>query len=153
MGHDKKHPRVRVAAIIIEGDDILLARHERDDETYWVLPGGGVDFGESIGDALIRELKEEADLDIRLGHLIMVNDSVPPDKHRHIINLYFTAEIVGGKLKLGKDPRLAEMKFVPIAQLSKLTFYPDVRNELLAAIRNGYPNHATYLGNLWLEMS
>lgn len=144
-------PRIRVAPIILRDDAILLVRHVKGDRTYWLLPGGGVDHGESLGEALVREVKEETNLDVRLGKLVMVNDSIPPDKHRHVVNLYFTVEIVGGELKMGADWNLAELKFVPLGELGTLTFYPDVREELMLAIENGFPHHARYLGNLWKD--
>ena len=135
------NPRIRVAAIIIEDGKILLARHVKANKTYWLLPGGGVDFGESLADALVRELKEEACIDISIGHLVMANDSIPPDKHRHIVNLYFTASICGSELKLGSDERVAEILFVPLNQLQELTFYPDIRSELLSAIKHSFSNN------------
>lgn len=151
MKKEKKRTRVRVAAIIVRKDKILLAKHEREGVGYWVLPGGGVDYGETAEEALVRELKEEADLDIRVNNLVMVNDSVPPDKHRHIINLYFTADITGGKLKLGHDPRLVGMQFVPLRKLPTLTMYPDTREELLKGVADGFSSVPAYLGNLWKD--
>lgn len=145
-------PRIRVAAIIVQDGRILLARHKRHGQAYWVLPGGGVDFGESTEQALIRELKEEANLDIRVGRLVMVNDSIPPDGHRHIVNLYFTAEITGGTLRVGDDHRLVDMCFVPVSEIPGLALFPDTREQLAAGIARGFENEALYLGNLWKEI-
>ena len=142
-------PRLRVAPVIVKDDAILLVRHIKGGKTYWLLPGGGVEYGESLAEALIREVKEEANLDILIGHLILVNDSIPPDRHRHVVNLYFTAEVTGGQLVMGSDDNLAELRYVPLDELTELEFYPDVRHELLQAIRAGYPDRAAYLGNLW----
>ncbi len=142
-------PRLRVAPVIVRDDAILLVRHLKQGRTYWLLPGGGVEYGESLAEALVREVKEETNLDILIGHLILVNDSIPPDRHRHVVNLYFTAEVTGGELAMGRDYNLAELRYVPLDELLDLEFYPDVRHELLQAIRAGYPDRAAYLGNLW----
>jgi ADP-ribose pyrophosphatase YjhB (NUDIX family) len=142
-------PRIRVAPIIVQDEQILLVRHEKNGAAYWLLPGGGVDYGESVGDALIREVKEETNLDVELGELVLVNDSIPPDRHRHVVNLYFTANVTGGTLRMGTDWNLAEVKWVPFEQVSSLTFYPDIREALLPALQHGFANHAQYLGNLW----
>lgn len=144
-------PRIRVAAIIVHNESILLVRHVKNGQSYWLLPGGGLEYGESLEESLCRELLEEANLEIRVGELVIVNDSINPDGSRHVINLCFTAEIVSGDLKCGVDHRLEEVRFVPLEELSKLVFYPDVRDELIPAIEQGFPRRAAYLGNLWRD--
>ena len=52
-------PRIRVSAILRREGRVLLRRHEKDGRQYWLLPGGGVNAGESLVDALRRELAEE----------------------------------------------------------------------------------------------
>lgn len=141
--------RIRVAPIILQDDRILLVRHVKHGKTYWLLPGGGVEYGESVAAALVREVKEETNLDIRVGDLVFVNDSIPPDRHRHVLNLYFLASVEGGTLRIGNDSNLAELCFMPLAELPGLEFYPDIRAELLKAVQSGFPNRACYLGNLW----
>ena len=55
-------PRVRVAALIHWQNRILLCRQEKPGREYWLLPGGGVDGGETLVGALRRELSEELGL-------------------------------------------------------------------------------------------
>ena len=149
---EKKMPRVRVAAIILHKHKILLAKHKKGDDTYWVPPGGGVDFGESLEEALRRELFEEADVHIRVGKLVMVHDSIPPDLHRHIVNIFFMAEIVSGEVKVGTDDkRLVGMKFVSLNKIPKLRLYPDVRAELMDIAQGKFADMPRYLGNLWRD--
>ena len=60
-------PRVRVSALLRWEDRILLCRHEKPGRgEYWLLPGGGVNSGESLTDALHRELSEEVGIDDEL---------------------------------------------------------------------------------------
>ena len=146
-------PRIRVAAIIIQGDGVLMVRHEKNGQSYWLLPGGGCEYGEAVVEALVRELKEETGLDIRVRDLVIVNDSIPPDRHRHILNLCFTADIVGGKIACRPDERLREARFVPLCELPDLTVYPDMKETLIASAREGFSTHALYLGNLWRDAS
>jgi ADP-ribose pyrophosphatase YjhB (NUDIX family) len=142
-------PRIRVAAILARGHSVVLVRHQRDDDTYWLLPGGGVDHGEALDDALIREVQEETTLTIRPRRLVLVNDSIPPDRRRHILNLTFTADIVGGELRRGSDARVAEARFVPVDDLANLVLYPDIREHLMRGLREGFGEGPAYLGNLW----
>jgi 8-oxo-dGTP diphosphatase len=143
-----KYPRIRVSVIVIEEGKILLVRHEKQGKTYWVLPGGGVDYGETVEQAAVRELKEETNLDIALEKLVFVDDFIPEDRHRHVVDVYFTAKVVGGKLELGADSIMREVRYFPIEELSDLTFYPKIADKIVEAYRKGFPGSALYLGNV-----
>ncbi|MBX7255005.1 MAG: NUDIX domain-containing protein [Candidatus Hydrogenedentes bacterium] len=142
-------PRVRVAAVIVEDGKLLMVRHVKGNESYWLLPGGGVDYGESLTEALERELVEEASVKIRVGDLVLANDSIAPDRSRHTVNLYFEAEIVSGVIQRGIDERVVEVRFIPLDELSSIRVFPDVREPLLKAIACGFTGTETYLGKLW----
>jgi len=141
--------RIRVAAIIQRGESILLVRHEKDGRSYWMLPGGGVDVGERLDTALVRELREEVGIEIHPGRLVLVNDSIAPDHHRHILNLYFTADIVRGEPVLGNDARVVEVAFQPVTGLVQLVMYPDFAAELSRALESKFQEQPSYLGNYW----
>ena len=145
----ERPPRVRVAAIIVEDGKLLMVRHVKGQESYWLLPGGGVDYGESLVEALERELVEEASVGIRVGDLVLANDSIAPDGSRHTVNLYFTAEIVSGRVAHGIDERVVEVSFIPLDELASVRVFPDVREPLLEAINGGFRKSVTYLGKLW----
>ena len=91
------HPRLRrsVRALIIAPDEsILLARHRISAGFVWAAPGGGVELGETIREALERELMEELGLDIRdltaqhVWHQEFLDDSLSGD-FDGVINDYF----------------------------------------------------------------
>ncbi|MBU0568286.1 NUDIX hydrolase, partial [bacterium] len=126
----EKFPRVRIALLMIEKDKILLVRHRKGEKTYWLLPGGGLEYGETISECAKREALEELSLEIALGDLLFANESIPSDKHRHVLNLYYQAKVIGGQIKLGDEEVLAEAAWIEIDLIDELTLYPNTKEIL-----------------------
>jgi len=142
-------PDVRVAIIILKKDKILLVQHKKKGRKYWVLPGGRVEFGENLIEAIQREMLEEANIKVKVGKLLFISDAISPEERnkRHIINIFFEGKIISGKLKVGNEEILQRIEFVPINQLDELTFYPMVKEEVKEWIIKRKP--LGYLGNRW----
>lgn len=150
MSGGAPHPRVRAGAIIRQGDAVLLVRHEKPGRSYWLLPGGGVEFGESLAAALVREVVEETGLEVVIGDLVLVNDTIAPDGSRHVVNLSFLAEVTGGTLCVGDDPVLSDAAWMPIESMMDLVLHPDIREPLVQGLRDGFEG-PVYVGSLWSE--
>ena len=143
--------RVRCAAVLIRGDEILLVKHEKDGRVYWLLPGGGLEPGETLAQATERELHEECGVTIRCGRLLLVAESLEPSRARQIINMVFLAELLAGEAHLAtkNDARLVGVAWVKRDALQSLTFYPDFRDQLLTQWEHDFALNAVSLGNLW----
>lgn len=104
--------RVRACGICLQEKKILLVRHQQIAGRYnlWSPPGGGVHFGETVRQCLVREFREETGLTVEPGRFLFVSEFLQPPLHA--LELYFEVHIVGGELKTGSDPELA-----PQAQL------------------------------------
>ena len=149
-GFQPQRPNFRVSLIIVnEKEEILLVQHKKAHRYYWVLPGGRIEYGEDFATCAVRELKEETNLDIKFQNVVFLSEAIAPDKSRHIINIYATAEVLGGELKLGDEPVLADVAYKPILELDKITLYPPVADEIIKAYKEGFKT-LRYLGNLWV---
>ena len=147
---EELRPRIRVAGILIEDDKILLIQHQKNDKKYWLIPGGGNDWGESTKEAVIREYKEETNLDIKVDKFLFFSETISPDKSRHVLNLFYRVHR-GNRdnkfMKLGDEAVLAGLKFFGKDEIKDLTIYPNIKDNLVK-IMNG-EKVESYLGNLW----
>jgi 8-oxo-dGTP diphosphatase len=144
--------RVRVAGVYVRGDEILLVNHVKDGRSYWLLPGGGLEFGESLTAGLERELREEAGLETRTGKLLLLAESLPPDRHRHVLNLVFQGQVLSGEAHLNEvSDRLKGVAWVKKAEVPGLTFFPDFKTALLRHWDAGFTLPAESLGDLWAD--
>jgi ADP-ribose pyrophosphatase YjhB (NUDIX family) len=141
--------RIRAAAIIIEKDKILLLAHKKNNNVYWLLPGGGINYGEPLHEALKRELKEELGISIDIHKAGLICDSVDPGGNRHIVNICFYCSHINGNYKLGKDKRLHNFGFFSSNDLQDLPVYPPIKGELIS-ILNGKDIKDIYLGARWI---
>lgn len=96
--------RVRVVGILIEDEKILLLKHNSLGELgyLWSPPGGGVEFGETAEEALVREFKEETNLIVDIQEFLFTNEMI--NGKLHAIELFFLVKRVSGEIKLGSDP-------------------------------------------------
>ena len=89
-----RNPFPTVDIIIeIEGGIVLIKR--RNPPPGWAIPGGYVDYGETVEEAAVREAKEETGLDVRLTHLLGVYSDPGRDPRHHSISTVYVAVATG----------------------------------------------------------
>lgn len=76
---EEKRPRVRAAVAVLHKGQILLVQHSKADRSYWLLPGGGLDWGESLHQAARREVAEETGIQVSVGELLLASETLAPD--------------------------------------------------------------------------
>ena len=142
-------PRVRVAGIVIQKNSILLIQHIKNEKKYWLVPGGGVDWGESLEEALIREYKEETNLDVEVKDFLFFSETISPDKNKHVINLYFLVKIKNDSetMKIGNETNLSDLKYVSKEEIQNIKLYPNIKEQLMKILNN--EKMTPYLGLLW----
>ncbi len=116
-----KCPRLTVDGVIIKNKKILLIRRKNEPfKGKWALPGGFVDYGERVEDAVIREIKEETGLDTEIEKLLGVYSDPARDPRGHTISIVYLLSPKKGIAKGGDDA--AEAKFFDIEHLPSLAF-------------------------------
>lgn len=90
-------PRIRVSALLTCGGTVLLCKQRKASREYWLMPGGGVENGESMHVALLRELAEETGLTgLKLDGPIAIAESIAPADaipRKHVVHIIFHAEV------------------------------------------------------------
>ena len=136
--------------VVNKDNKILLVRHKKGNQRYWVLPGGRLEYGETFEECAIRELKEETGLDVEVERFLFLSEALAPDRSRHIVNIFIKARVVGGTMKLGDEPVLVGVDFLPLEDLRELTLFPPVSDEILESLSANSNKGIKYLGNLWV---
>lgn len=136
--------------VVIDNGRILLVRHRKGSRQYWVLPGGRLEYGETFAECAVRELKEETGLEIAVERFLYLSEAIAPDRSRHIVNIYLLGQVVGGVLKVGNEPVLAGVEFIPLADLDRVTLFPPIGKIIRDAAPKGFNTAIEYLGNLWV---
>jgi len=147
-------PRIRVSAVLRWRGAILLCRHEKPGKEYWLLPGGGVDSGESLVDALRRELAEEIgiDEDVPVEGPVAIVDSIAPKRSlvgKHVVHIIFAGDLAGRSLEAlrSEDVAVRGHRLFSVDDLDGIVLHPPIQR-FLRRWRPGDP--VAYLGALWV---
>ena len=115
--------RPSVGAVIFKGSEVLLIKRGRPPlKNHWSIPGGKLEFGEKVEEALVREVREETGVEINVIGLIDVFESLPQrEGDSHYLMIDYVAEWVSGEPVPGDDAEEAEFLSFPEA-LSRLAW-------------------------------
>lgn len=118
-----ERPIVAVGGVVIrEGRALLIRRGQPPMKGRWSIPGGILELGETIADAVVRELKEETGVQVRVMELIEIYEKVARDEHGfaqyHFVILDYRCEFVEGTARAGGD--VTEVVWVGENELPKM---------------------------------
>jgi 8-oxo-dGTP diphosphatase len=142
-------PRHRAAGVVIHDDKLLVMYRVRDKQEFYVFPGGGIDNGETLEQAVERELLEETSINVKVGILLYEFRLNNGDIH-----YYYKCEYLNGTPALNLDTNeykesllgynYYKPMWLPVDEVSKTILYPeDAKKALLADLHSGFehPKH------------
>ncbi|WP_280442670.1 NUDIX hydrolase [Nocardia brasiliensis] len=131
--------KVAVSALVRDGQGRILMIRRTDNDKY-SIPGGGQEVGETVTEAVVREVQEETGIDVEVtgmigvfsdpGHVISYDDG----EVRQEFSICFDANPVGGELRPSSESK--EVKWVEPQDLSTLDIHPSIRLRIQEGIRD-----------------
>jgi 8-oxo-dGTP diphosphatase len=153
----RPEPRIRVSAVLRWHGGVLLIRHEKRGREHWLLPGGGVRSGETLTEALYRELEEETGL-LEPGHELPVEgpvaivESISPERSlwsKHVVHVVFAGDLTGSLTDVvSQDDAVRGHRLFQPDELDGIVLHPPLQR-FLRRWQPGDP--CVYLGALWTE--
>ena len=147
--------RYSIKAIIIKEGKLLTIIKKIDDSIFRILPGGGHEFGETIGQTVVRECEEETGLQVKVHDLLFVRDYIgknhefaDKDKDMQQTELFFRCEVISD-LNFGEsmhpDTNQIGVEWIDINRLDETKLYPSALKKLIPGI--GKEKLDIYLGD------
>ena len=118
--HTTAIPKLGVGAVIRNhNDEILLVKRNRNPEKgTWSIPGGKLDMYESLEECVIREVKEEVNLDITVTQLLCTAETIRPENDEHWVSLIYDTTVQGGEARNNEaDGAIGDMRWFSLDEL------------------------------------
>jgi 8-oxo-dGTP diphosphatase len=117
---------VAVGAVIVDNKGRLLVAmrgpDSKNERGLWEFPGGAVEYGEKLADALKREMKEELGIEISVGELLDVVDHILAEENQHWVSSTFICKIIHGKPEIREPGKCTDIGwFLPSEMPENLT--------------------------------
>lgn len=155
---EQRKKRIRASILLINTGKVYLIKNLIDGRQIWFLPGGSVDWGETLGEAAVREIQEELGVSAKIRNLVAVIDSISPKKDFHSVDIIFYASYEGDPKTKGEEGVSKEVTdnqygvdgrwFLP-SEIANIEAYPrKFLIEHLPKVIDGLDGGA-YLGNDW----
>jgi len=133
--------RIRACLAVVQEGRILLVPHYDTDvgPVQWVIPGGRVEFGESLHGTALREFQEETGLQAQVVGLLDVSEVIWPEKPWHSITITFSGRVTGGELAPEAGHRYGQKtpRWFSMAEIGAVEYHPQSAVKKALGIRVG----------------
>jgi len=122
--------------VLIDGRVVLIRRGKEPLHGRWVIPGGTVELGETLHEAVVREMQEETGLLVAPREVVLVFDRIQregPSVEYHYVIIDYACEYVSGELKAGSDAD--EVALVAPEELDGYNLPPQARDLVVDVFR------------------
>ena len=143
LGRGVVSPKPRAAAVVIDGDQVLVMKRHKHGRDYAVLPGGGVEAGETAAEAALRELREETTLVADVDRLLWTGrHNERPASYFLMTSVRGRAELSGPESRANRPDNSFELRWATADQLAELGLHPPDIRGLLGVLLVGPPDAA-----------
>ena len=143
---------IRPATITLYENKILLVRSQYDGKEFFLFPGGGLEFGETLEEGAIRETFEETGVKIKIKKLVHINEYIyKKDWNKRSIIAFFLAEpMEGGEINIQTTDggKIKEAVWVDIQKLKELDIRPKI---LIEGIKNYFEKNKFLIPNYSID--
>ena len=126
--------RVDVAYVLLydnDGENILMVKNKGSRSSYYTLPGGAVESGETLEEAAIREVKEETGLNVELEGVLAVSEAFFEEQGHHTIFFTFKGRIIDGEINISFPEEIEEITWMDAATAKKYAYIPTIERNLI----------------------
>lgn len=107
--------RVDVTYVLLfdeQGENVLMVKNKGENSSYYTLPGGAVEPGETLEEGAIREVKEETGFDVEINGVFSVSEAFFEDRGHHVIFFTFRGKIIGGEMNISMPDEIEEITWM-----------------------------------------
>lgn len=143
--------RIRIAArgVVVRDEKILLVEYRGNEPLHYNLPGGGVEYGETLQQAVQRELVEETCVSCEVQDLLFVYEHMTvTHDDKHSVNFFFRCQIADdanpcmpAKPDIYDHVYQSAIVWFPLSEFADAPLYPHVNQHILDGLQNPTPTH------------
>lgn len=122
-----ERPKVGLGVIVIKGNKVLMGKRLSAGGTgTWCFPGGHLEFNEELEEGAAREVREEANINIKNIKFVAVTNDINKEEGTHYITIFMKAEYDSGDVKVNEPDKIAEFEWFEWDKLPRPLFLPNI---------------------------